>query len=120
MTSSQFFTPGPGPLPVPRRADTDTMKVLHVLDHSLPHYDGYAFRSWEIIRFERANGIETVQVTSPKHAGAKAAVEQAEGLEFHRTASLGGLYSLPLLDPVGAVLSRKRRLRSGVAASSTV
>jgi len=93
------------------------MKVLHVLDHSLPHYDGYAFRSWEIIRFERANGIETVQVTSPKHAGAKAAIEQAEGLEFHRTATLGGLYALPILDQVGVVIALKRRLQDVVAAS---
>jgi PEP-CTERM/exosortase A-associated glycosyltransferase len=93
------------------------MKILHVLDHSLPHYDGYAFRSWEIIRFERANGLDTVQVTSPKHAGAKAAVEQAEGLEFHRTATLGGLYALPVLDQFGVVVALKRRLTEVVAAS---
>ncbi|MBK6660364.1 MAG: glycosyltransferase, exosortase A system-associated [Proteobacteria bacterium] len=86
------------------------MKILHVLDHSLPHYDGYAFRSWEIIRFQRALGMETVHVTSPKHAGSKGGVEQAEGLEFFRTAMPGGIYTLPILDQVGVVRALKKRV----------
>jgi glycosyltransferase involved in cell wall biosynthesis len=93
------------------------MKILHVLDHSLPHYDGYAFRSAEIIRFEQAIGIETVQVTSPKHAGPYLAQEIAEGIEFHRTAGLGGIYRLPLLDQTGVVVALRRRLLELVEAT---
>ena len=33
------------------------MKVLHVLDHSLPLFSGYSFRSQSIVRFQRALGI---------------------------------------------------------------
>ncbi len=93
------------------------MKVLHVLDHSLPNYDGYAFRSWEIIRFQRQRGLETVQVTSSKHAGAASDVasETVEGLEFHRTRPLGGLYTLPVIDQVGVVRGLAQRLRGLVA-----
>ncbi len=92
------------------------MKILHVLDHSLPNYDGYAFRSWEIIRFQRALGIETVQVTSSKHAGDYAPSETVEGIEFHRTPLAGGLYRLPVLDQVGVVVGLRQRLRELVAA----
>jgi len=93
------------------------MKVLHVLDHSLPNYDGYAFRSWEIIRFQRLRGLETVQVTSAKHASASADVtsETVEGVEFHRTKPLGGPYSLPVLDQVGVVRGLTRRLQGLIA-----
>lgn len=91
------------------------MNILHVLDHSLPHYDGYAFRSWEIIRFERQNNIITRQLTSPKHVGAKTKVETAEGIEFHRsTASTNPLYHLPVLDQVGVVRGLRHRLRDMV------
>ena len=86
------------------------MKILHLLDHSLPHYDGYAFRSWEIIRFERAGGIDTVQITSPKHAGAYVPSETVEGIEFRRTANLGGLWRLPLVDQFGVVVALRRHL----------
>ena len=86
------------------------MKILHVFDHSLPHYDGYAFRSWEILRFERGLGIDTVQVTSSKHAGSVKALESAEGLDFHRTAVLGGIYTLPVLDQLGVVLGLRKRV----------
>lgn len=86
------------------------MKILHVFDHSLPHYDGYAFRSWEILRFERGLGVDTVQVTSSKHAGGVKPEETAEGLQFHRTATLGGIYQLPILDQIGVVVGLRRRL----------
>ncbi|GEM_PF-3094987 len=54
---------------LPRAATFPFMKILHVLDHSLPRYDGYAFRSWEIIRLPRLSGIETAQLMSSKHEG---------------------------------------------------
>jgi len=86
------------------------MKILHALDHSLPHYDGYAFRSWEIIRFQRGLGLETVQVTSAKHSGAGVASESVEGLEFHRTPVRRGIYTLPVLDQLGVVAGLRERL----------
>lgn len=92
------------------------VKILHVFDHSLPNYDGYAFRSREIIRFQRQLGIETVQVTSSKHSGLYVPSETVDGLEFHRTPVLGGIYGLPVMDQVGVVVGLQRRLAHLVTA----
>jgi PEP-CTERM/exosortase A-associated glycosyltransferase len=43
------------------------MKILHILDHSLPLHSGYAFRSQNIFREQRKRGWHPVIVTSPKH-----------------------------------------------------
>ena len=61
------------------------MKILHVLDHSLPLHSGYTFRSAAILREQRARGWETIQLTTPRHGASMVDLEQADGLEFHRT-----------------------------------
>ena len=43
------------------------MKVLHVLDHSIPLHSGYSFRTRAILTEQRALGIETFHVTSTKN-----------------------------------------------------
>jgi len=60
------------------------MRILHVLDHSLPLHSGYAFRTAAILREQHALGWETVQVTTPRQQSASA-YEDAEGWRFHRT-----------------------------------
>ncbi len=62
------------------------MRILHVLDHSLPLHSGYAFRTAAILREQRALGWETLQLTTPRHGVARGEVEDAEGWRFHRTA----------------------------------
>jgi len=62
------------------------MRILHVLDHSLPLHSGYAFRTAAILREQRALGWETLQVTTPRHGAARGEVEEVEGWRFHRTA----------------------------------
>ena len=61
------------------------MKVLHVFDHSLPHHSGYAFRSECILRAQRELGIDTAQMTGPKHVHDGAASEVVANLAFRRT-----------------------------------
>ncbi|WP_404379869.1 TIGR04063 family PEP-CTERM/XrtA system glycosyltransferase [Caenispirillum salinarum] len=61
------------------------MKILHVLDHSVPMHSGYSFRTLGILREQRARGWETCHLTSPKHTREGPAEEEAEGLVFHRT-----------------------------------
>jgi hypothetical protein len=61
------------------------MRILHVLDHSLPLHSGYAFRTAAILRESRALGWETLQLTTPRHGAAPGEVEVAEGWRFHRT-----------------------------------
>ena len=62
------------------------MKVLHVLDHSVPLFSGYSFRSRSIIHAQRALGLQPVVLTSPKHGSATDHVEELEGIRYYRTA----------------------------------
>ncbi|MBD59809.1 MAG: glycosyltransferase, exosortase A system-associated [Citromicrobium sp.] len=67
------------------------MRVLHVLDHSLPLHSGYAFRTKAIMRAQLADGLEVRGITGPRHSAEGPAEETCEGLRFHRTTrSVGG------------------------------
>ena len=61
------------------------MRILHVLDHSLPLHSGYTFRTAAILREQHALGWETLQLTTPRQGNASADAEDAEGWRFHRT-----------------------------------
>lgn len=61
------------------------MKILHVLDHSIPLHSGYAFRTAAILEQQRALGWETFHLTGSKHTPAGPAEEQIDGLHFYRT-----------------------------------
>ena len=61
------------------------MRILHVLDHSLPKHSGYTFRTVAILREQRALGWETLQLTSPRQGTTHAEFEDVDGLRFHRT-----------------------------------
>lgn len=60
------------------------MRILHVLDHSLPLHSGYAFRTIEILREQRALGWETLQLTTPRQQSGDDC-EDVGGWRFHRT-----------------------------------
>jgi len=61
------------------------MRILHVLDHSLPLHSGYAFRTAAILREQRALGYETLHLTTPRQNGGTALFEDVDDLGFHRT-----------------------------------
>jgi PEP-CTERM/exosortase A-associated glycosyltransferase len=89
------------------------MHVLHVLDHSIPLQSGYTFRTRAILREQRALGWQTSQVTSPKHNPGKsvAAVEQVDGLEFHRCdGAIGSLAQLPFVGQWSVIEVLTKRL----------
>ena len=48
------------------------MRVLHILDHSIPLHSGYTFRTLAILKEQRALGWETFHLTSPKQGPAAA------------------------------------------------
>ena len=74
------------------------MRILHILDHSIPLHSGYAFRTRAIIEQQRALGWETIHLTSPKHVLAGPPREQVNGWTFHRTtAPAGPLTRLPAI-----------------------
>jgi PEP-CTERM/exosortase A-associated glycosyltransferase len=43
------------------------MKILHILDHSLPLHSGYTFRSQNIFKAQQKMGFNPIILTSPKH-----------------------------------------------------
>jgi PEP-CTERM/exosortase A-associated glycosyltransferase len=61
------------------------MRVLHVLDHSLPLHSGYTFRTRAILKAQGALGLEVRGITGQRHAASGPDPERAEGLTFHRT-----------------------------------
>ena len=70
-----------------------SLRILHILDHSLPLQSGYAFRTISILREQRALGWETFHLTSPKHYAAQAAEETVDGWHFYRTPMRNGALS---------------------------
>ena len=61
------------------------MRILHILDHSIPLHSGYTFRTAAILREQRALGWETFHLTSPKQGPTAAEVEDVDGLRFYRS-----------------------------------
>ena len=92
------------------------MRILHVLDHSFPEADGYSFRSHAIIREQRRLGLETVQLTGPKHEGGGPLLEAVAGLEYTRT-PVPERFSRrnAVLDQFSVITRLRRRLRELIA-----
>jgi glycogen(starch) synthase len=67
-----------------------SLRILHVLDHSLPLHSGYSFRTLAILREQRALGWQTVHLTTPKQGVATALQDEVDGWLFHRTPSPEG------------------------------
>lgn len=87
------------------------MKILHILDHSIPLHSGYTFRTKAILEQQRKLGWETLQVTSAKHLIAKAEIEEVDGLAFYRSAAIKAwLAKLPVLNQWAIVQSLEKRL----------
>lgn len=61
------------------------MRILHILDHSLPLHSGYTFRTAAILREQRVLGWETFHLTTPKQGKSAVPEEEADGLRFYRT-----------------------------------
>ncbi|MCW5626574.1 MAG: glycosyltransferase, exosortase A system-associated [Burkholderiales bacterium] len=61
------------------------MRILHILDHSIPLHSGYTFRTRALLREQRARGWETLHLTSPKQGPATDLEETVDGLRFFRT-----------------------------------
>lgn len=92
------------------------MKILHILDHSLPVQSGYAFRSAAILREQQRRGWQVVAVTGPKQGACAAPLEQMEGVNYHRVAAGGGwLARLPAGGQIDVIRSLRARLRELLA-----
>lgn len=87
------------------------MKILHVLDHSIPLHSGYTFRTRAILNHQRDLGWETYHVTSAKQVGATELKETIDGLEFYRTYVNNTLLGkAPVLNYWGIIASLEKRI----------
>ncbi|WEN15375.1 glycosyltransferase, exosortase A system-associated [Rhodanobacter sp. AS-Z3] len=75
------------------------LRILHVLDHSLPLHSGYTFRTLSILGQQRAMGWQTFHVTGPKQGSGQQREEHIDEWTFHRTPPASGLLSkLPIVE----------------------
>lgn len=87
------------------------MKILHILDHSIPLHSGYTFRTRAILQAQRDMGWETFHVTSSKHLGAKLSEEEVDGYHFFRTdPAESSMYRFPGLNYVGIIRKLQDRI----------
>ena len=88
-----------------------SLRILHVLDHSIPLQSGYAFRTRAILREQRRMGWETFHLTSPKHAAPSDPIEEVDGLRFYRTDwKPGFLRRTPIAREISLMRATRRRL----------
>jgi len=89
------------------------MKILHILDHSLPLHSGYTFRSHNIFKAQRNRGWHPVIITSPRHEeswkGAWKPQEQINGFRYYRTGSISN-NSIPFKAELRLMTALARRI----------
>jgi PEP-CTERM/exosortase A-associated glycosyltransferase len=87
------------------------MRILHILDHSLPLQSGYVYRTLGIVNQQRALGWEPVLLTSGKHYAPGPLREQIGEWEFLRTPMPTGFAArLPWLRELKIVNDLSRRI----------
>lgn len=87
------------------------MRILHILDHSIPLQSGYTFRTLAILKEQRALGWKTFHLTSQKQGYCKISEEDIDGWNFYRTPiTSGAVTKLSILNQVSIINSLTRRL----------
>lgn len=88
------------------------MRILHVLDHSLPLHSGYTFRTRAIMRAQAEKGWTVAGLTGQRHyqhgITPGVADETVEGLHFYRTPGLTS--GPPVLREWGEVRALSKRI----------
>ncbi|SFU46332.1 TIGR04063 family PEP-CTERM/XrtA system glycosyltransferase [Nitrosospira multiformis] len=91
------------------------MRILHILDHSLPLHSGYTFRTLSILKEQRALGWETFHLTGSKQENYTVPEEVVDGWHFYRTAVAKGVGGrLPFLNQIAVIDTLTHRLREVV------
>jgi PEP-CTERM/exosortase A-associated glycosyltransferase len=87
------------------------VRVLHVLDHSLPMHSGYSFRTRAILKAQQRLGMEVRAITGLRHTETGSDPETIDGLTFHRTAgSASGPHGLREWREIGLLATAIERL----------
>ena len=88
------------------------MRILHVLDHGLPLQSGYTFRTRAILSAQMRRGHAVRAVTGARHGAAAAAEETIDGIDFVRTAPVGG--KLPVISELREIAALAQRVDDAV------
>jgi PEP-CTERM/exosortase A-associated glycosyltransferase len=87
------------------------MRILHILDHSIPLHSGYTFRTLSILNEQRNLGWETFHLTGSKQENCSVLEESVEGWHFYRTPVPSGLRArLPVLNQLAVMEALTHRL----------
>lgn len=91
------------------------MRILHILDHSIPLHSGYTFRTLSILKAQRALGWETFHLTSTKQGLTNSLEEIIDNFHFYRTPSYKGFINkLPIFNQIAVMASLAQRLHEVV------
>jgi len=92
------------------------MRILHILDHSLPVQSGYAFRSAAIIREQQRLGLKCFVVTGAKHGRTPVPMETVDGVTVYRTAAEPAWWGRgPILGQLEVIRSLRTRILEVIA-----
>ncbi|MDB5823274.1 MAG: glycosyltransferase WbuB [Herminiimonas sp.] len=87
------------------------MRILHILDHSIPLHSGYTFRTLSILKEQRALSWETSHITGPKQGPGGALEEVVDGWHFYRTPTSTSLLSkAPVINQLSVINQLTKRL----------
>ena len=89
------------------------MRILHVLDHSLPLHSGYTFRTRAIMKAQQARGWQVMGVTGRRHFADGPNPQVADGLTFVRTGKGGALP--PVLRELAEIAALARTITGAIA-----
>ncbi len=91
------------------------MRILHIIDHSIPLQSGYTFRSKAIFCEQKIQGLETFHLTGSKHtvhSKSNSLEEWVDDILFYRTKLDHSIFSrLPVVNQLCVIQGLKRRLQ---------
>jgi len=88
-----------------------TMRILHILDHSIPTHSGYTFRTLAILREQRELGWNTFHLTGERHPDPAGARERVDGWHFYRTRpATGWMTRYPVICEIARMRELQRRI----------
>lgn len=91
------------------------MRILHVLDHSVPLHSGYSFRTLSIAREQKKRGWQPVLLTGPKQQSGTMLEDDIEGWHFYRTPyNPRGVANWPVAGEIVLMRALEKRLNAVV------
>jgi PEP-CTERM/exosortase A-associated glycosyltransferase len=83
-----------------------SLRILHVLDHSIPLHSGYTFRTRAILQAQQQRGWTVRGLTTPRHVAENSKDETIDGLDFVRTPAPKQTSGIGLLNEMNATTAK--------------